>query len=596
MPNPINVPITPPRVPFIDSRTGNVSREWYMFFLSLFQLTSGSSVSLDDLQKSPPSLTVDEVNQFVENAVNDLLQSQQNVTEQVTELQKQIQSLEVLPKPELGTLAAIQQDNVPWLKFDTTPENFPTGAIANGTLYWDSADSLKTLNLVMEDSGNVVQPIGEKTYYRIKATSAITKGQVVMYTGAVGLSGGITGAPATGLTSIQNEYILGIAAQDIANNAWGYVSWFGVLRGVNTTGGAEAWVDGQILYYNPAVAGGLTKTVPTAPNPKVIVAFVVHASSNGILFIRPTFGSALGVTDSNVQIGTLANGNLLIYNNTSNRWENATLTAGSNVTITNGAGSITIASTNSGGTVTSVAASGGTTGLTFSGSPITSSGTFTLSGTLVTTNGGTGLSSFTAGDIMYYTSGTALSKLAIGANNYVLTSNGTTPTWTANTGTGSVARASQPSFTTTIGVGGASASGSGSGISFPATQSASTDANTLDDYEENTWTPTVTASSGSITSYTLNGANYTKIGRVVHVNVDLTITNAGTASGSLDVTLPFTNGSVIANGTGRENALTGYQLQCRVLSSSSTMNIQTYSNTTPIATNAQIRASMTYFT
>ena len=51
MPNPLNVPITPPRVAFIDPRTGNVSREWYAFFLSLFQLVSGSSVSLDDLQK-----------------------------------------------------------------------------------------------------------------------------------------------------------------------------------------------------------------------------------------------------------------------------------------------------------------------------------------------------------------------------------------------------------------------------------------------------------------------------------------------------------------------------------------------------------------
>ena len=41
----------------------------------------------------------------------------------------------------------------------------------------------------------------------------------------------------------------------------------------------------------------------------------------------------------------------------------------------------------------------------------------------------------------------------------------------------------------TIGVGGTTPSASGAGISFPATQSTSTDANTLDDYEEGTWTP-----------------------------------------------------------------------------------------------------------
>lgn len=55
-------------------------------------------------------------------------------------------------------------------------------------------------------------------------------------------------------------------------------------------------------------------------------------------------------------------------------------------------------------------------------------------GTAITTvYGGTGLSSYTAGDINYYSSGTAFSKLAIGANGYILTSNGTSPTWAANT-------------------------------------------------------------------------------------------------------------------------------------------------------------------
>lgn len=377
MPNPLNVPITPPRVAFIDSRSGTVSREWYMFFLSLFQSTAGSSVSLDDLQKGPPSLTVDEIDGLIRK-VGENLAPVSGTSELQAELDKVRQELQLLPRQELGTMAALQQDNVPWLRFDTTPEGYPTGTAAAGTLYWDDADGIKTLNLVMEDSGGVIQQIGEETYYRIKADSAITNGQVVMFTGTVGASGALKGAPATGLTAFQNEYIMGVATQDIAHNGWGYVTWFGLVRGINTTGGAEAWVDGQILYYNPAVPGGLTKTVPTAPNPKVIVASVVNAASNGSLFVRPTFGSALGSTDSNVQIGTLANGNLLIYNASTSRWENATLTAGTNVTITNGPGSITINSSNPGGTVTSVGLSA-PTGFSVSGSPVTSSGTLALS-------------------------------------------------------------------------------------------------------------------------------------------------------------------------------------------------------------------------
>jgi len=52
---------------------------------------------------------------------------------------------------------------------------------------------------------------------------------------------------------------------------------------------------------------------------------------------------------------------------------------------------------------------------------------------ITTTYGGTGLTSYTAGDLPYYSTGTALSKLAIGSNGYILTSNGTAPTWAANT-------------------------------------------------------------------------------------------------------------------------------------------------------------------
>lgn len=317
--------ITPPRVPLTDQRTGLISREWYRFFLNLFELTGGgqNTTSLKDLQLGPPFPTQEDITDINVNIESlEKQPSEQSALDQIAELQKQIQALQLQRQPELGTLSQIQQDNVPWLQFDTTPAGYPTGVLANGTVYWDNADRSKTLALVMEDTGNIIQDIGEETFYRVKASSAITKGQVVMFTGTVGASGGLKGAPATGLTAFQNEYIMGIATQDIALNGWGYITWFGEVDKVNTTGGAEAWVDGQILYYNPAVTGGLTKFVPTAPNPKVIVASVVHAATNGILFVRPTFGSALGSTDSNVEISGLTNGDLLQYDGVQQRWEN----------------------------------------------------------------------------------------------------------------------------------------------------------------------------------------------------------------------------------------------------------------------------------
>jgi hypothetical protein len=57
MPNITN--ITPPRVPLTDPRTGLISREWYLFLLSLFNQTGGSLVSLEDIQKGPPAQDID---------------------------------------------------------------------------------------------------------------------------------------------------------------------------------------------------------------------------------------------------------------------------------------------------------------------------------------------------------------------------------------------------------------------------------------------------------------------------------------------------------------------------------------------------------
>jgi hypothetical protein len=71
--------------------------------------------------------------------------------------------------------------------------------------------------------------------------------------------------------------------------------------------------------------------------------------------------------------------------------------------------------------------SAGTTGFTPS---TASTGAIVLNGTLVSSNGGTGLASYTAGDTLYYASGTALSKLAIGAASRIMTSSGSAPQWT----------------------------------------------------------------------------------------------------------------------------------------------------------------------
>lgn len=100
-----------------------------------------------------------------------------------------------------------------------------------------------------------------------------------------------------------------------------------------------------------------------------------------------------------------------------------------------------------------------------------------------------------------------------------------------------------PIVATTMGVGGATPAASGAGITFPATQSASSDANTLDDYEEGTWTPTVSFDGGTTgITYSGQAGNYTKIGNTVIAHFDIAVSNKGSSSGQLKVaSLPFTS-------------------------------------------------------
>ena len=126
--------------------------------------------------------------------------------------------------------------------------------------------------------------------------------------------------------------------------------------------------------------------------------------------------------------------------------------------------------------------------------------------------------------------GTSNVSVVSSGGNVVVSTNGATAV-TVDTG-------QRTTFPTTIGVGGATPSTSGSGITFPATQSDSSNANTLDDYEEGTWTPTITAGYTGITYNNQNGW-YVKVGTLVTVSGRINF--SGTANGaSISIALPFT--------------------------------------------------------
>ena len=118
---------------------------------------------------------------------------------------------------------------------------------------------------------------------------------------------------------------------------------------------------------------------------------------------------------------------------------------------------------------------------------------------------------------------------------------GTTPSTVVAT---TVVASSTIKGATTIAVGNATPSASGAGITFPATQSASTDANTLDDYEEGTWTPTIVGlTTAGTATYSGQAGTYTKIGNLVTLVFSLSWTGH-TGTGNLSVQgLPFAIGT-----------------------------------------------------
>lgn len=143
-------------------------------------------------------------------------------------------------------------------------------------LRYNAADG--TLEFEMNET-SVVQSIGMEFYIRVKASSAISDGAVVMATGAVGNSGYMTAAHAIGVT--QAQMLLGVATEPIAAGAFGYITKTGLVRGINTS----AWAEGTKLYYNSAVAGGLTSTIPTT-GVCVALAMVVSSGTNGSIYVR----------------------------------------------------------------------------------------------------------------------------------------------------------------------------------------------------------------------------------------------------------------------------------------------------------------------
>lgn len=256
----------------------------------------------------------------------------------------------------------------------------PIPAHKTGNLFWNNED--ETLNSQLTDSATL--KVGHALLYHAKNDSGGTLdiGTPVMFSGVVGASGKLKCVKAVADGTYPSDYMMGVMLNTTPTGEFGYVVQFGPIRGFNTTGTpyGEVWADGDLLYFSATTPGGWTKTKPDSPNINVPVAVVTNAASSGSgsIFVRMEISENLkNLQDVYINGGTPANNDMLVYVLANNRWENktpsqtrdalglgtgspvdgsllignggtgefdtATLTAGSNIIVTNGAGSITVA-------------------------------------------------------------------------------------------------------------------------------------------------------------------------------------------------------------------------------------------------------------
>ena len=243
----------------------------------------------------------------------------------------------VITVSDTGAMSGVTSLGVSdYIDFNTSP----TVTNSAGRMYWNTAQNTVAVGLTSAISADV----GQTLYARATNAEAttITKGQPVYMFGATGNRVSVKLAYNT--SDATSAKTLGLAAEDITAGSTGMILCQGVLGGLNL----GSYTAGDTVYLG-ATAGTITTTKPYAPNHLVYLGVVERANAgNGQIYVRVQNGYEMDELH-NVSAQNPTNGQVLIYNETTALWEKANLTAGSNVTITNAAGAITIAASGGGG-------------------------------------------------------------------------------------------------------------------------------------------------------------------------------------------------------------------------------------------------------
>jgi hypothetical protein len=181
-----------------------------------------------------------------------------------------------------------------------------TGNAPTNTTYWQLLASSSTNKLT--------------TTARNLTGSTIPAGAVVYFSGVNG------NLPTLALSQANTEMgstkTIGITAVAINNNADGEVVVFGLADSLNTS----AFTAGSALWLSPTVPGGMTMTKPSAPNHAVFIGFCTRSHpTDGTIEVKIQNGFELEELH-NVAISSIANGQVIQYESSTQLWKNHTLT------------------------------------------------------------------------------------------------------------------------------------------------------------------------------------------------------------------------------------------------------------------------------
>jgi hypothetical protein len=158
-----------------------------------------------------------------------------------------------------------------------------------------------------------------------KSGSPILRGQVVSVdTSQIVQGDQIRIMPAIGDGGLASDLIMGVAANDIADNASGYVAWFGYVREVDQSDIAQTGITlnvGDILYLSATEPGRLTNVEPTPPALKTTIALVVRkpTANNMTLLVRPKLNEDLRDLND-VDLNGINNGQTIVWDSINTKW------------------------------------------------------------------------------------------------------------------------------------------------------------------------------------------------------------------------------------------------------------------------------------